>query len=62
MRKQILLATAVTLAAFQLSAHAQNIMSGDFAPNFTLDQFGGGSVSLDGYPGKVIFINFFGST
>lgn len=43
-------------------AGAQNYSVGQKAPVFTLDRYGGGTVSNADYPGKVLFLNFFGST
>lgn len=35
---------------------------GSPAPSFSLAAFGGGTISLEDYRGKIVFINFFGST
>ena len=33
---------------------------GDVAPDFTLEQLGGGQATLSEFRGRVVFINFFG--
>lgn len=46
-----------------LSVHtlaAQSSQVGDLAPDFTLEQLDGSSVSLSDFLGKVVYINFFG--
>jgi hypothetical protein len=49
-------------AAGASMAAAQSLSPGDRAPAFSLPQFGGGTLTDAGFPGKIIFYNFFGST
>jgi hypothetical protein len=42
------------------SALGQVPQVGDVAADFTLEQLGGGSVSLSDFRGKAVYINFFG--
>ena len=39
---------------------AQIPQVGDVAPNFTLEEVGGEQVSLSGFRGRVVLVNFFG--
>ncbi len=50
-------ACSITLATSPCAAIPQ---LGEQAPDFTLEQLDGGSVSLSDFDSKVIFINFFG--
>ncbi|MBD3289235.1 redoxin domain-containing protein [candidate division KSB1 bacterium] len=49
------------LCAAALSVFAQNVSVGENAPAFELTKFGGGTVSMSDYPGKIILLNFLGS-
>ena len=55
------LCLALTGTLLTTMAFAQNISVGQKAPVFSLNRYGGGTVALADYPGKTIFINFFGS-
>jgi hypothetical protein len=56
-----LLATAVSAAISVPHVMAQNVSVGQQVPSFQLAKFGGGTVSSSDYPGKILFLNFFGS-
>ena len=51
-----------TFLFFTVAGHAQNVAVGEAAPDFTLTQLNGGTLSLGDYAGQVRFLNFFGST
>lgn len=53
----VVAACSITLATSPSAAIPQ---LGEQAPDFTLEQSDGGSVSLSDFDGKIIFINFFG--
>jgi peroxiredoxin len=52
----------LTLLCAVAAAHAQNVSVGQAAPDFTLTGLDNQSVSLSQHAGKVIFLDFFGST
>jgi len=52
---------AVAIFLFANASHAQ-IEAGKPAPDFDLEQFGGGSITLSQFNGKPVFLYFFGAT
>jgi len=52
----------VSLLLAPATGFGQSVRVGDVGPSFTLDKFGGGTLSLDDFSGKIKFIDFFGST
>ena len=59
MRKSIIVFAFVVGSSI---AGAQNLSQGQMAPGFSLPKYGGGTLTHTGFPGKIIFYNFFGST
>ncbi len=59
---QISLISIIILLLSIAGSVAQSVNVGQVGPSFTLDKFGGGTISLDDFSGKIKFIYFFGST
>ena len=58
MKKTI--AVLISLLLFPFGLLAQGVSVGDQAPDFDLDKFGGGKITLSEFRGKVVFLNFMG--
>ena len=56
----LLLIVNLLLAA--ATSFSQSVNVGQVGPSFTLDKFGGGTISLDEFSSKIKFVYFFGST
>ena len=52
----------ISLLLATAASFAQSVNVGQVGPSFTLDKFGGGTISPDDFSGKIKFIYFFGST
>jgi len=59
---QVPLLLVVSWLLATATGFAQSVSVGQVGPSFTLDKFGGGTISLDDFSGKIKFIYFFGST
>lgn len=54
--------TLILMLFFTSTGWAQNVAVGEVAPDFTLTNLDGGTLSLNDYAGQVRFLDFFGST
>lgn len=59
--KRFTISLSVIIALFFFVASAYALDNGDKAPNFTLTDLNGKSVSLSDYKGKVVVLNFWAS-
>ncbi len=59
---QVPLLFVISLLLAPAAGFAQSVTVGQVGPSFTLDKYGGGTISPDDFSGKIKFIYFFGST